>query len=169
MTAPKYALFEHERRFVVGASRIPHLDAVGAVLIEDRYLDGSRLRLRRNTAADGTVIFKLAKKYAGITPTSRPMTNLYLDAAEFDLLAHLPGRPLSKRRFRNRGGFTIDVFEGALAGLILAEIDADAVTVEAASMPAWAVTEVTDNPHYDGGSLAMWTSADLTAHRARYG
>ena len=165
MIVPKYAQIEHERRFVVAAARCPDLDPATAVLIDDLYLDGSRLRLRSNTAADGSVIRKLAKKYRGDTPDARPMTNLYLDGDEFELLARLPGRRLRKRRHRLVGGFVVDVFEDALAGLILAEIEADAATVAAVAMPSWAAAEVTADPHYDGGALARWTAGDVADHR----
>ena len=169
LTRPKYALIEHERRFIVAPARLPALDPATVVLIEDRYLDGSRLRLRRTTAADGTVICKLAKKYAGATPVSRPMTNLYLDPAEFAVLRHLPGRALRKCRYRVAGGFVVDVFDDALAGLNLAEIEAALATVEAAPMPDWSDLEVTADPHYDGATLSSWTPADLAAHCARFG
>ena len=169
MIVPKYALVENERRFVVAPARSPRLDAATAVLLDDLYIDGGRLRLRSNAAPDGSLILKLAKKYAGATPVSRPMTNLYLDADEFGVLARLPGCRVRKRRRRIPSGFVVDVFEGPLTGLILTEIEADSATVEAVATPDWVAAEVTADPHYDGGSLSRWTAADLAAHRARYG
>lgn len=115
------------------------------------------------------MVFKLAKKYSGDTPMSRPMTNLYLDAAEFELLGRLPGRRVFKWRFQIDNGFIVDVFDGALAGLILGEIEANLALVSAVAMPGWAAAEVTNNPHYDGGSISHWTTDDLAAHRVRYG
>lgn len=48
--SPKYAHIERERRFLVDSGRLPPLDrARAAVRIEDRYIDGTRLRLRRMT------------------------------------------------------------------------------------------------------------------------
>ena len=136
MTPPKYSQFEHERRFVVMPARCPDLDQATAIRIDDLYLEASRLRLRRNTAIDGTTVFKLAKKYPSDKPMSRPMTNLYLDATEFELLGRLPGRRVFKRRFRIDDGFIVDVFDGVLAGLILGEIEADLAMVSAAAMPS---------------------------------
>ena len=170
MVTPKYALVEHERRFVVAAARCPRLDPATATTIDDLYLAG-HLRLRSITAKGALPVLKLAKKYPGAAAMSRPMTNLYLDATEFALLATLPGRRLRKRRFPiDVAGtrFVVDVFADALTGLVLAEIDGDEGTVRAAAMPSWAAAEVTDDPHYDGGSLSRWTAADLVAHRKRF-
>ena len=44
---PKYAHVERERRWLVDAARWPVHNAVGHVLIEDLYIDGTVLRLRR--------------------------------------------------------------------------------------------------------------------------
>lgn len=169
MTLPKYSQLEHERRFIVAPARCPNLDPSGAILIEDRYLNGGRLRLRSNTSANGTKIFKLAKKYPGDVSMSRPMTNLYLDVAEFELISGLPNRRVCKRRYQVGGGFIVDVFVDALDGLILAEIEADAATVCAVSMPEWTAAEITADPRYDGGTLSRWTTDDLAAHRSLYG
>lgn len=149
---PKYSLPEHERRWLVDPARLPALDGPGR-LIEDRYIDGTRLRLRR---VDGEA--KLGKKYAGVGLSDHPIVNVYLDASEYAALATLPAAVLVKRRWR-LGGFVIDRFEGRLAGLWLAEAEAptraallDIVT------PDWCAVEVTDDPRYTGGVLAR---ADL--------
>jgi len=124
-------------------------------LIEDRYLPGTELRLRKVTASDGTIVFKLGKKYPGAGLSSRPMTNIYLDAAEYAVLAALPAATLVKRRQDAGEGIVIDRFEGALAGLVLAEISADDDEVLAAVViPTWCRAEVTDDPAYAGGTLA---------------
>ena len=167
MTVPKYALIEYERRFVVAPGRCSHLDLTTAALISDVYIDGTRLRLRSVAAPDGRVVMKLAKKYSG-DAMGRPMTNLYLDAAEFDVLGHLPGRRIRKRRTRV-DDFAVDVFEDGLAGLILAEFEADAGAVRAAVAPVWTAAEVTDDARYEGGALCRWTTDDLAGHRKIYG
>ncbi|HWU72132.1 MAG TPA: hypothetical protein VN137_01515 [Sphingomonas sp.] len=135
---------------------MPELDPATARLIEDRYLPGTALRLRRVTAPDGSVVHKLGKKYPGAGLSSRPMTNIYLDAAEYAALAALPAALLVKRRYDVGGGFAIDVFEGALAGLMLAEISADDDAELAAIVaPSWCAAEVTEDVGYAGGTLAI--------------
>ncbi|HEX7693969.1 MAG TPA: hypothetical protein VF409_05740 [Sphingomonas sp.] len=135
---------------------MPSLDPAAARMIEDLYLPGTGLRLRKVTAPDGTIVFKLGKKYPGSGLSSRPMTNIYLDAAEHAALAALPAAPLAKRRYDMGGGVAIDVFEGPLAGLVLAEISADDdAELAAIVVPPWCVAEVTDDPAYAGGTLAI--------------
>lgn len=156
MTAPKYSIAELERRFVVDPATMPALDPQAARLVEDRYLPGTGLRLRKVTAPDGSVVLKLGKKYPGAGLSSRPMTNIYLDAAEHAVLASLPAAALVKRRHDVGGGFAIDVFEGALAGLVLAEVSADDdAALAAAAVPSWCIAEVTDDLRYAGGTLAI--------------
>lgn len=135
---------------------MPELDPATARLIEDRYVPGTALRLRRVTAPDGSVVHKLGKKYPGAGLSSRPMTNIYLDAAEYAALAALPAALLFKRRHDVGGGFAIDVFEGALAGLMLAEISTDDdAELAAIVVPSWCSVEVTEDLAYAGGTLAI--------------
>lgn len=135
---------------------MPKLDPATARLVEDRYLPGTALRLRRVTAPDGSVVHKLGKKYPGAGLSSRPMTNIYLDAAEYAALAALPAALLVKRRQDVGGGFAIDVFEGALSGLMLAEIAADDdAELAAIVVPSWCSVEVTEDLAYAGGTLAI--------------
>lgn len=153
---PKYAHWVAERRFLVDAAVAPRLDAGSARRIEDLYIEGGRLRLRAIThLANGEREFKLGKKYAPDNPLIGPMTNLYLTAEEHAVLAVLPGERLSKLRHR-LGGFTVDVFEGELTGLVLAECEASnrmaAMSVE---IPEWCVREVTSVPEYTGWRLAQ--------------
>ena len=158
--AGKYARWELERRFL--CSRLPETasDERGWDIL-DRYLDNSHLRLRRMDALDGSeTIFKLGKKETPAPPDFSRMTitNIYLSAAEYDLLAALPGLELRKRRYRiDQDGrcWSIDVFGGALEGLILAETDFDDAELEP---PDWIEREVSDDERYTGGSLARQAS-----------
>lgn len=151
--APKYTHVERERRFLVDPARLPPLPAT-YVLIVDRYITDTRLRLRRMTdSVTGQVALKLAKKYESTDPTARRMVNAYVTEAEYAVFAALPAQPVQKRRYA-LDGFGIDVFEGKLAGLILAEIEApDAETLAAIDSPSWALREVTHDPGYQGGAL----------------
>lgn len=154
MSGPKYSLIERERRFLVDAATMPALDR--GRLVEDRYLPGTGLRLRRVTAPGEAPVFKLGKKYPGPGLSTRPMTNIYLDAAEYDAFAALPAATLIKRRHDVAGGFIIDVFEGALAGLVMAEVSAvDDETLAAVEIPTWCGREVTNDAAFAGGTLAI--------------
>jgi CYTH domain-containing protein len=70
----------------------------------------------------------------------------------------LPGKVLRKTRHRlgKVAGFdmSIDLFEGDLAGLILAEVEfPTAEALEAYPTPGFALREVTHDPRYNGGAL----------------
>ena len=140
--------------------------------ITDRYLPGTGLRLRRVECLDGGACeFKLTQK----VPAGRPgyiqglITNTYLSAAEYDLLASLPGEVLSKTRL-SVPHLGIDVFDSPLHGLVLAE--AEFTTDEAAQsflLPQGVIAEVTDDARFTGGSLVRARRHDLIAWLAEYG
>jgi len=59
---PKYARFELERRWLVDAPRRPSLEGAWMTLIEDRYIAGTRMRLRRMSRPDlGETKWKLTR------------------------------------------------------------------------------------------------------------
>jgi CYTH domain-containing protein len=165
---PKYALLENERRFRVNPATAPDLAGLAFRRIEDRYVDGTRLRLRAMTdSVTGARELKFCKKYGGDDPASAPIVNIYLTEAEHAALAVLPGRTITKRRYRlahGGRGFGVDVFEGELAGLVLCEAEADSrAAVMALTFPPWAGGEVTDDPFFTGGNLCTLSAADLAA------
>lgn len=165
LRAHKYSHVERERRFLVDPARMPELDALACVLIEDRYVTGTRLRLRRMTEhSTGRVVMKLSKKYDVADVRARPLVTAYLTDGEYALLESLPARPLEKRRYAiGEEGFSIDVFSGPLAGLFLSEIEqSDEVSLASVKQPGWASAEVTDDPRYQGGQLAMLDEAGAT-------
>lgn len=153
MSSLKYAVIERERRFLLRA--VPS-GVVETVEIIDRYVEGSRLRLREVRSADGSVVRKLTHKVRLTDDTSEvACTNFYLDEAEWDLLiSGLPGRRLRKTRHHvRREGLAavIDVHEN---GTIIAEIDdGDGAPVP---VPAWldVIREVTREEAWTGAGLA---------------
>ena len=156
--APKYAHIERERRWLVDPSRIATLDLRDPIMIEDRYIVGTRMRLRRMQMETGNPVWKLTKKYECADPRARPIVTSYLDAAEYRTLAVLDARTIAKTRCRVAHGdheFSIDSFEGALEGLFLAEIEIeDSATLYALPDPDWAMGDVSHDPRYQGGQLA---------------
>jgi CYTH domain-containing protein len=163
MEVPKYARLENERRFLVIDG--PDLSAAPFRRIEDIYFADSRLRLRAITHVDGAREFKLCKKYESSDPASGPIVNMYLSEREHAILSNLPGRPLRKRRYRVAWCdriFGVDVFEGALANLILCEAEAESPdAIGLVAFPPWAVREVTADPFFTGGNLAYVTPSEL--------
>ena len=150
MTSLKYAHVERERRWLLdGPPPLPG-DA-RQVRIVDRYVTGTRLRLRETTEVDGTVIRKLGHKVRiGEGARAVAHTSLYLDDAEWDLLVTLPARTLTKTRTLvplGAGHVAVDVHTD---GAVVAEIDGDG------ELPGdWPVVrEVTDEEAFTGAALA---------------
>ncbi|HEV7309616.1 hypothetical protein [Ensifer sp.] len=164
IAVPKYAALENERRFLV--ERCPDLSKRDYRTIEDLYVTGSRLRARAIRYIDGRPpAFKFCKKYPSESAISAPIVNIYLTAEEYGLLSQLPGKTLSKRRYRlDFGGILcgIDVFEGELSGLVLSEIEAaSAEALMALAPPPWSGLEVTDDAFFRGAHLAGLSAAEL--------
>jgi CYTH domain-containing protein len=154
LNAGKYARFELERRFLV--ERLP--DAAEPVwLINDRYIDGTWLRLRRQEPlGGGETVYKLGQKQVPAPPDFWRMTitTIYLSPEEYDVFQVLPAKELRKRRHRF-GEYSIDVFEGDLAGLILAEVTFESeAELKAHAIPDFAAREVSGDVRYTGGALA---------------
>ena len=156
---PKYSLLEIEKRMLVDPSLLPDLSGLESRLIEDRYFEFGRMRLRKISQAHSSVIvYKLCKKYGKINRLEEPITNLYLSEAEYAALLSLPGNDLVKRRYRYEFQgeiFSIDKHAGALAGLYLLEKESETGDVlRSICFPPFAVIEVTEDVRYNGDSLA---------------
>ena len=158
---PKYARIERERRFLVSRSFDWRAGAEPyARRIVDRYLSCGLLRVRAMTDLDtGRVVRKLTKKYAAHGPAAQPITTIYLTADEHAALAALPGRDLTKVRHYVKLGAHVwgfDAFEGSLAGLVISELELEqADDLAALEPPPWAEREVTGDPTYACGTLAL--------------
>jgi hypothetical protein len=168
--ARKYALVERERRFLLAGS--PVGVPTHQVLIEDRYLRGTRLRLRRMTDL-GEPGFRLTHKLSQKIPSANGapglITTLYLSADEYTALLGIPADTLRKIRssFPPLG---VDVFEGPLHGLVLAEAEFETARDEANfHLPAEAVTEVTADVRFSGGRLVTLTASETADLLATFG
>lgn len=156
---PKYALNEHERRWLMDRDVLKVIENTKHHCIVDHYLTGSRLRLRSMRASDtGEVTYKLTKKYGLGDDYSEPITTIYLAQAEYEIFAELPHRVLTKQRYKlaEKGVvYTIDVFNEPHQGLILAEIEcASQEALLKVPAPSFAVKEVTAAERYRGCALA---------------
>lgn len=124
--------------------------------ISDRYLIGTRLRLREVRESDGTVIRKLGHKVRLTDgPGEVACTNFYLDPQEWDLLAALPARTLSKRRHLVRRGEQVVAVDEHEDGTLIAEIDDGDAPSDL--VPAWldVVRDVTHDEAWTGVMLAL--------------
>ena len=150
---PKYALLEIERRWLV--SEIPVGEDAPPVLITDKYIHGTRLRLRRVDTPEGATIFKFCKKYGTGRGAAEPITNLYLNSDEHALLDQLPGIEVTKRRFRLAAG-AIDVYDRADDALCIFEIEFENLTAARAFVPpGFTGREITEDDTLSGLALAQ--------------
>lgn len=171
MTAPpdvpphgKYARIEIERRFLL-ASFPRDVQVIRTRHITDRYIDGTRLRLRQMLDDDGPPVFKLTQKIPVPAADFQQgyITNIYLDETEFQVFARLPAATLTKTRY-SVPPFGIDVFAGALEGLVLAEAEFDTQSdALALSLPSYIVRDVSTDTRFTGGHLVRMSRAELQA------
>jgi len=122
----RYARPEHERRFLL--ADIPR-SASEPRAIRDRFIRGTRLRLRVVTdRATGEVLHRKAGhkvRFDESDPTSLLHTSLYLNSDELDVLGKLDADEVTKTRYRwilEGLPAAVDVYDGALAGLVIAEL-----------------------------------------------
>lgn len=174
----RYAHLERELRFLLPSAQPgPEFVVPGARVlgIGDRYLRGTRLRLRTVREAGRAPVRKLGQKIRPDQdhPSTVENTTLYLDDAETAALLVLPADALAKTRtLQPWQGLTlaVDVFAGPLTGLVLAEVDLGHAGLLPASGPpiAW-LAEVTDDERFTGGHLARTSATRLTALLREFG
>ena len=147
---------EIERKFLV-PERPADLDRHPSTAIEQGYLaiadDGTEVRVRRRA---GRAVLTV-KSGGGRT---RVEEELEIEPERFERLWPLTeGRRIEKTRYEipAEDGSTIelDVYDGALAGLVVAEVEFDSEdAADAFSGPGWLGREVTDDKRYKNQRLA---------------
>ncbi len=151
----KYAVVEHERRWklteVPAGARDPRR-------IADRYLDGTRLRLRLVETPAGEVLQRKLghkRRVDPADPSAVMHTSLYLDEAEWAALAVLPGQDLAKTRWLLNVGDWLAAVDEFADGLVLLEIDfGSEAALRDFEPPDWLGEEVTQEEAFTGGRLA---------------
>jgi CYTH domain-containing protein len=164
----KYARMERERRFLLAELPEGLTRASEHVQIWDNYITNTRLRLRKiRVPKTKEYVLKLTQKF---TPDAEDfsrttITNIYLSPAEYQVLSIFEGNEIRKNRypFEHEGRkYSIDVFLGALWGLILAETDFETdEEMEAFTPPPFVAREVTNDELFTGGSLVNLSFDEL--------
>lgn len=165
----RYARPEREQRWLL--SGLPD-DRHQPVTIVDRYIRGTRLRLRRMQSGPD-VVYKLGQKVRphGGSPALLHLTNMYLSDDEYATLLALDGDEVHKTRWRWTGAqhdLVVDEFGGPLIGLVLAEIELGPDEPRRRG-PLSAVADVTDDDRFSGGRLATMTPPELGIVLAGFG
>ena len=170
----KYARVERERRYLLRelppGLRVndPHTQ------IFDNYITGTRLRLRKiRDPRRREWTWKLTQKFTPDPPdfSRAVITNIYLSQYEYETLAVFEGNEIRKNRypFEHDGRkFSVDVFLGALHGLVLAEIEFETdEELRNFAPPAFAAREVTQDELFTGARLVELTAEELRDELAR--
>jgi CYTH domain-containing protein len=170
----KYALIERERRFLLRDLPPPLTRASEHVQIWDNYITNTRLRLRRiRVPRTKEQTWKLTQKYAPDPKdySRTVITNLYLSPAEYEVLSVFQGNEIRKNRypFEHEGrAYSIDIFLGALWGLVLAETSFETDEEMLGLLPPpFAAVEVTKDEMFTGARLVELTINDLRAELER--
>jgi CYTH domain-containing protein len=166
----KYAKIERERRFLL-AQFPAKANVVRIRRIADRYIEGTTLRLREQSDDDGPRICKLTQKLSACANGAQHgfITSMYLTEDEFRVLAQLPASKLSKTRY-SVPPFGIDLFEGTLEGLLIAEAEFDsAAAARALTLPSFLGQEVSADHRFTGGELVRASRQEVRTWLWEYG
>ena len=94
---------------------------------------------------------------------------LPISEAEFGVFGQLPAHTLAKTR-HSIPPFGIDVFDGELAGLILAEAEFDsAAAADALIIPPYIFREVSDDERFTGGNLVHASRQEIITTLLEHG
>lgn len=146
---------EIERKFLVG--QLPsYVDGLPHVRIEQGFLNADRLRVTRvRLTSDGQAFLTVKGLANGAT---RVEIETPIDPGKArSMLAMVEGAVITKtrRRILYAGkNWELDIFEGANAGLVVAEIELDSES-EAFEVPPWVGMEVTEDQRYANSNLAL--------------
>ena len=168
MTSPgKYARPEIERRWLVDLARVPGWEQLPKRHIEDLYLRGTFLRLRKVTTPGAGVQYKLGRKER-VDGSAHPWTTtIYLQAAEHEALAGLDGHRVHKTRYALEGG-ALDVTEPPSGHAVFEREFETEAQAAAYDPPAFAGEEVTAHgtlAQLIAGSPQEGASAGARRHR----
>jgi CYTH domain-containing protein len=170
LTHHTYARIERERRFLLPG--FPHgQPVVRTRRITDRYIEGTNLRLREQMDECNPPVFKLTQKIPARDSAAQQgyITTMHLDRDTHERLSELSAKVLVKVRC-SVPPLGIDVFDGVLKGLVLAEAEFDsAAEAEAFTIPDFIVHEVSDDARFTGGLLVHASRRDLETWLSDYG
>jgi adenylate cyclase len=146
---------EIERKFLVSNdSWQKHADS--GTQLQQAYLmaeDGRNLRIRILSGQSARLTLKIGSSAMTRDEFEYPVP---LDDAQA-MLAMGIGTLIEKTRYRIPAGaftFEVDVFTGALEGLVIAEVEMQSES-DAPDLPGWLGAEVTGDPHYSNQAMAL--------------
>jgi adenylate cyclase len=145
---------EIERKFLLATTDLSFLKAFPATTIVQGYLHESGMTSRVRIAGDQAFL-TLKGKADGLVRDEYEYPIPRTDAEEI-LMKHAIGKLIYKTRYAIPAGahtWEVDVFEGDLKGLVIAEIELAKANDEF-DMPSWVGAEVSHNKAYTNKNLA---------------
>ncbi|MBA2544966.1 MAG: CYTH domain-containing protein [Deltaproteobacteria bacterium] len=143
---------EIERKFLVDPAWKP---ASAGTAFRQGYLNSAKERVVRVRLAGNAAKLTIKGKTIGVT---RAEFEYDIPTADAEALLALCEQPIieKRRHLEEFGGhtFEVDVFAGANAGLIIAELELTSED-EAFSKPPWLRDEVSDDPRYYNNNLML--------------
>ncbi len=146
---------EIERKFLVSSNGWQKYAGAGMPL-QQAYLmfaDGRNLRIRIASGQSARLTLKIGSGL--MTRDEFEYAVPVADAQE--MLEMRIGTLIEKTRYRIPSGaftFEVDVFAGALAGLVIAEVEMQSET-DTPDLPAWLGVEVTGDPRFYNQTMAV--------------
>jgi len=166
----KYSLVERERRFLLRELPEPLTRASLHTQITDNYITNTRLRIRKTRVPQTNKwTVELTQKFATDSDdfSRANITNIYLSPKEYAVFSIFEGNEIRKNRYpyEYEGRvYSIDVFLGALWGLILAETSFETdEEMNGFQLPSFADKDVTNDELFTGGKLAFSTADEIRA------
>jgi CYTH domain-containing protein len=152
--APKYAIFEIERRWHVRPDVLERLGELFFTMVTDLYISQTRMRLRCMEKPSGEKTYKLCKKYGKTNSISEPIVNIYLNKSEYELMKDFCGAEITKKRYKIAGG-SLDIFSEETKIPPVFEVEfASEDAARAYTPPEFVTEEITDDPALTGLALA---------------
>ncbi len=168
----KTAQSEFHRLFLIEKLPEPLGAASRHLQILDKYIEGTRIRLRQMRdpySNERTQI--LQKRIDPSTGAESRSAEVHLDDHEYSLFDQFGGPEIRKNRYFHEFDlvtYTFDVYLGRLQGLKLARADFE--TGDAArdlALPGFSVIEVTNEPFFAGEHLANKDFSDVAVEIER--
>jgi len=142
---------EIEHKFLIHADRLPELGA-GRSFVQGYISVRPTVRIRIATAGDASIAY-LTIKGPGFVERDEFEYEIPVEHAR-QMLPLCGTAVLEKIRYVH-DGWEIDQFLGRHQGLWLAEFELHAPGQELPPLPAWIKQDVTGNPAYSNGTLAL--------------
>lgn len=145
---------EIERKFLVSGDSWREGVTKSAMLRQGYLSSNAKATVRVRTFDDGRAVVTLKGASSGMSRAEFEYEIPVEDARELMEIAQ-PHVIEKCRHHVHHGGllWEIDVFEGRLAGLIMAEVELDSEE-QAVTLPDWAGKEVTEDDRYFNASLS---------------